>query len=368
VIFSERFCITAISRKEGLLDVFVCGPNGKVYTWWEHGKGWANLPTTIKGDFPPGAKVTVVSRDAKKLDLFACDIDGRICTAWWHIPDNPFGILGWSLWSGWYVVGNHLPSGTKVAAVSRREKLLDLFAQTENGQIHMWQWTEQDRWPKDHQGLPLPRNSQGVPDEAHITVAASDEDHMNLFACDRDGSIRVAMWNSDAGWTDWKSIGRGFSAQTEVTAIVQDQNTLELFACQPDGQVCTTAWEVGSDSIPTWNKLSYGAKFAAQSKVVATKLSSETTELFVHGRDDLIYTCWCSETPTKWAKWEAIQLKRFLGSVDVVAVVRVGSKSVDLLVSHSDDQGLTVWWTRGSKHKWRRWQELQVPENFRYHA
>ncbi|KAH7084570.1 heterokaryon incompatibility protein-domain-containing protein [Paraphoma chrysanthemicola] len=360
---AEQFCITAIARRSEELDLFLCGPDGEVYSLLlKNGSNRSGSATEIGGDFPPGAKVTPISRDAGKLDIFACDIDGRISTSWWHA----IGFIGWTpWWVSWCQVGEHFSGGTKVAAILRKGRVTHLFAQAEDGQIHTLQWTSDEGWSKDLRGQPLPRKEQGFPNGAHITVIARNEEHMNLFVCDGDGNIATVEWSSDAGWTSWKLIGQEFLAQTEITVIVRNENTLEIFACRPNGKICTTIWTADSGWQRTWNDISLGANINAQSKVAAAKLSPETTELFVLGSDGFIHTCWCSEIQPQWSAWELIGRWQFQGSVDVVAVVRPGSRSIDLLVSNNDGQGVTVWWTRGSKLNWENWRQLELPKIFK---
>ncbi|KAH7072279.1 hypothetical protein BKA63DRAFT_66286 [Paraphoma chrysanthemicola] len=345
----------------------MCGPDGKVYTLWlKNGKSSSPRATIIGSDFPPGTKVTAILRDAGKSDIFACDINGRISTSWWHVLKNFLGAFGWTYgWSSWRLVGEQFAGGTKVAAVLCEGKLIHLFAQAEDGQIHMLQWTRDEGWSKSLQGQQLPRNNQGFPNGAHITVTARTEEHMNLFVCDGDGNIEAVEWSSDAGWTSWELIGQEFSTQTEITVVVRNEDTLEIFACRPNGKICTTIWKADSGWKCTWKEISLGANINAQSKVAAAKLSSEITELFVHGSDGFIRTCWCSELPAQWSAWKSIGRRQFQGSVDVVTVVRPGSRSVDILVSNNDGQGITVWWTRGSKLNWENWRQLQLPEIFK---
>jgi hypothetical protein len=190
---------------------------------------------------------------------------------------------------------------------------------------------------------------------------------MNLIVCDGDGNIEAVEWSSDAGWTAWESIGQRFSTQTEVTAIVRNEDALDIFACRPNGQICTINWKAGSGWTHPWKTISFGAQFKAQSKVATAKISSETTELFVHGSDGFIHTCWRHALQPEWSAWQLVGRQQFRGSVDVVAVVRAGSRSVDLLVSNNDSQGLTVWWTRGSKLNWEIWRQVQLPGIFRFH-
>jgi hypothetical protein len=354
------------------MDLFLCGPNGNIYTiWWTDGDGWSQEHTNVGGEFPPGAKVTAVSTDAEKLDLFVCDINGRIFTSCWHVQESrklltlilhrTIGWSGWTSWSSWNQVGEQFWGGTEVTAISREGKALHLFARAEDGQIHTLQWTKEDEWSKNIRGHPLPRDTQGFFDGAHITITARTEGHMDLLICDSNGNIKTLGWSSLAGWTDWKLIGEQFSTESGIATMVRNESTLQIFACRLDGKICTTYRTADSGWEHTWRTISLGANFRAESKVIVTKISAESLQLFVHGSDGFIHTCWDSGLSANWSTWESIGRQTFSGSVDVAAVVRMGARAVDLFVSNNEGQKHTVWWTRGTKSNWEKWRLLQLP-------
>ena len=353
----KRFCITAISRKEKLIDLFLCGPDGHVYTlWWVEGAGWSSYCTDIGGDFPPGARVTVVSRDEDKLDIFVCDINGRIFTNWWHVSDIIAFFWKWSMWSSWEKVGEQFPGGTEVAGIWSDRKSLDLFACAGDGQIHTLKWTNESRWSRNTQGDPLPREPPGFPTGAHVTVTARTEHHMDLFVCDSIGNVKTLGWNNLTGWSDWKLIGRQFL--TDVAAIVPTRDIIELFACQRNGRIYTTKWTTDSGWKPTWDCISSNTSFSAESTVVVTRLSPEVSQLFIHGSDGFIHTCWRSGPLAEWSTWKPINKQKFSGSVDVTAVVRMGARAVDIFVCNNEVRVPTIWWTRGSMFAWEEWRIL----------
>jgi hypothetical protein len=352
------------------MDLFLCGPDGNIYTiWWTDGYGWSREHTNIgNGDFSPGAKVTVVSMDPEKLDLFACDINGRILTSCWHVQESQkllalilYRTIGRSSWSSWKKVGEQFSGGTEVTAISREGKALHLFARAEDGQIHRLQWTKEENWSKNIRGHPLPRDTQGFSGGAHITITARTEGHMDLLICDSNGNIKTLGWSSLADWTDWELIGEQFSTESGIATMVRNESTLQIFACRLDGKICTTSRTADSGWEPTWRTISLGANFRAESKVIVTEISVESLQLFVHGSDGSIHTCWDSGLSAEWSTWESIGRRKFSGSVDVAAVVRMGARAVDLFVSNNEGQMHTVWWTRGRKSDWVEWRALQLP-------
>ncbi|KAF2273332.1 purine and uridine phosphorylase [Westerdykella ornata] len=358
----QQFCITAISRKQGQIDLFLCGPDGHVYTlWWVDGRGWSPGHKIIGdfGDFPSGAKVTAVSRDAEKLDIFACDIHGRIRTSWWQLPYYQLTIG--SRWKTRDPIGEQFLGGTQAAAVSRDVNTLDVFALAEGGQIHTLQWIKVDPWSR----RTLSKDPLGFPVGTRVTATARTKQHMDVFVCDGDGNVKTQGWSSHADrWTDWEVIGQQFLPGTKIAAIVPDEDTIELFACRPNGQIHTTKWAANSGWERTWTEVSGGAKFKATPKVTVTKLSPGTLHLFVHGTDGFVYTCGRSGPGAEWSTWESVRNQRFLGSVDMAVAAWKGAKAANLFVSNNDGQRVTVWWTRGSMSNWEEWRTLKLPEVF----
>lgn len=357
---SKRFCMTVLSRKAEHIDLFLCGPDGRVYTlWWEQNRGWSSPHRSLDGDFAPGAKMTAVSRAAEKLDLFACDIHGNIFTKWWHVPEMVVLLFQWTIWSPWEKLGERFHGGAEVAVTSRGQEVLDLFSQSEDGHINALQWTKERGWSKGTYGKSLPKDPRGFPVGAHITVIARSQQHMNLFVCDADDNVKTLGWSGGSGWTDWESIGRQFSNETEISAIVPNLDTIEIFARKRNGQAHTTNWTVSLGWKRVWNQIPLGAGIRAESKVTVIKLSSETLQLFVHGSDGFVHTCWRSGSLAEWCTSRSVRMQKFLGSVDITAVTRTGARAVDLFVSDNQGSGITVWWTRGSKSNWEEWRTLQ---------
>jgi hypothetical protein len=93
-VFPAGAPVTAVSRASNQLDLFVTGSDGKVYTsWWSPESGWSGIEKNwrpLGGVFPAGAPVTAVSRGQNQLDLFVTGSDGKVYTSWWS-PGS-----GWS--------------------------------------------------------------------------------------------------------------------------------------------------------------------------------------------------------------------------------------------------------------------------------
>ncbi|WP_429645487.1 hypothetical protein, partial [Skermanella aerolata] len=131
--------VTAVSRKPGQLDLFVCGNDGRVYTsWWSQGQDWSGINDNwraIGGFFPAGAKVAAVARTPDNLDLFICGNDGRVYTSWWSQGQDWSGIN-----DNWRSIGGVFPAGAPVAAVARTPDNLDLFICGNDGRVYTSWW------------------------------------------------------------------------------------------------------------------------------------------------------------------------------------------------------------------------------------
>ena len=95
--------VTCVSRDANKLDIFVSGNDGKIYTAaWDANvdsgkwRGWWNILT---GRIPVGGTVTAVSRKQNQLDVFIVSNDGGIYTAAWNATANN------GQWAGWWCIG-----------------------------------------------------------------------------------------------------------------------------------------------------------------------------------------------------------------------------------------------------------------------
>src|SRR5436190_7463073 len=105
---------SVVTRGPDLMDAFVAGSDGRVYTAaWQPGdsafRGWWRIGNL---EVPPCAPISAVSRSANKLDVFATGLDGKVYTAAWQAGDTAF--RGW-----WPVAGGMAQPGAPVGVVSR---------------------------------------------------------------------------------------------------------------------------------------------------------------------------------------------------------------------------------------------------------
>ncbi|WP_236142604.1 hypothetical protein [Nostoc sp. CMAA1605] len=128
--------VSAVARKPGIIDLFVVGNNKKVYTSYsiDGGSNWSGINDDwqqIGGEFPPGAPVSAVARKPEIIDLFVVGYDGRVYTSWWTEKVNK-----WSGIDHWLPIAGEFPPGTPVSAVARNPGRLDLFVNDEDGRVY----------------------------------------------------------------------------------------------------------------------------------------------------------------------------------------------------------------------------------------
>jgi hypothetical protein len=78
--------VSAVSRNPNQMDLFICGDEGHVYTFFIDGQDWSGLGNNwrdIGGIFPVGAPVSAVSRNPNQMDLFIGGDDRNVYTSWW---------------------------------------------------------------------------------------------------------------------------------------------------------------------------------------------------------------------------------------------------------------------------------------------
>ncbi|MER5208887.1 hypothetical protein ABT041_38285, partial [Streptomyces sp. NPDC002825] len=86
-VFEKGRPITASSRVPGHLDLYVVGNDSHVWTtFWSAETGWAADWFAVPGQaaFDKGQRVTAVSRRDNHIDLFVLGFDHRVWSTYWH--------------------------------------------------------------------------------------------------------------------------------------------------------------------------------------------------------------------------------------------------------------------------------------------
>jgi len=244
-IFPPGAPVTALARKPWVLDLFITGNDGRVYTsWWTEGAEWSGINNNWKslgGFFPPGAPVTAIARTPDIIDLFITGNDGRVYTSWWTLGQEWSGVN-----NNWKPLGGFFPAGAPIAATARRPTILDLFITGNDGRVYTSWWNEGGDWS----GINNNWKSLGgfFPNGNPVTALAQSPWRLDLFITGNDGRVYTSWWNDGAEWSginnNWKPIGGFFPSCAAVTPLNRATGILDLFITGFDGRVYTS-WKVG---------------------------------------------------------------------------------------------------------------------------
>ncbi|WP_230387366.1 matrixin family metalloprotease [Bacillus cereus] len=286
--------VSAVARTQNNLDLFVVGNDGRVYTsWWQAGSDWSGINNnwrSIGGFFPVGAPVSAVARTPNILDLFVVGNDGRVYTSWWQAGSDWSGIN-----NNWRSIGGFFPVGTPVSAVARTQNNLDLFVLGNDGRVYTSWWQAGSDWS----GINNNWRSIGgfFPVGAPVSAVARTQNNLDLFVLGNDGRVYTSWWQAGSDWSginnNWRSIGGFFPVGAPVSAVARTQNNLDLFVLGNDGRVYTSWWQAGSDwSGINNNWRSIGGFFPVGAPVSAVARTQNNLDLFVLGNDGRVYTSW----------------------------------------------------------------------------
>jgi len=237
--------VSAVSRGAGLIDVFATAKDGKVYTAANgpqtNGK-WAGWWQVGQGTFLPGTPIAAVSRSQGRIDLFAIGLDQRV----WSAGYGPVSPSEWG-WVGWFaILDEKFVPGATVSAVSRKLDQLDVFAVNLNGEVKTAAWApgaNSGKWGgwwriTDSNGKFAP----GTP----IAGVHRSPDHLDVFAVGLDGSVWSAAWGPQTNhkWAGWWRVGQATFAQgSRIAATARSLNRIDLFVRGFDGNVWSQAWD-----------------------------------------------------------------------------------------------------------------------------
>jgi hypothetical protein len=85
-VFPNAAKVSAVTRNPNRMDLFISGLNGDVYTsWFNDGGQWSGLGNrwrSVGGSFPVGAPLAALSRQPDLLDVFVTGNNGIVYTSW----------------------------------------------------------------------------------------------------------------------------------------------------------------------------------------------------------------------------------------------------------------------------------------------
>ena len=316
--FGDQFTIpphapvNVLSRFAEHLDLFAVGRDAAVYsTFWDAADGWSGnwfrLGDANFGDgfkVPPGSQVTSVSRARDLIDLFVAGLDGGVYSTFWNAPN------GW--FNHWFRLTDKrfgdqftVPPGTPIAALSRFPEHLDLFASGRDGHVYSTFWDASSNWSGQWFWLGDDNFADKftVPPGSPVTAVARFRDQIDLFVSGRDGAVYSTFWNAATGWHGhWFRLadarfGDAFTIPpgAPVTAISRFANHLDLFVTGRDGAVYSTFWDGSSGWSGHWFRLGDarfgdGFKLVPGARVTAQSRDRDIIDLFVTGLDNRVYS------------------------------------------------------------------------------
>jgi hypothetical protein len=237
--------IGAASRGQGMVDIFVTGKNGHVYTAArgpQTNNVWAGWWKVGEGVFLPGTPIAAISRSEGRLDIFATGLDGRV----WSAAYGPGTDGKWD-WVGWFPVLNEVfVPGTRVDAISRKTDQIDLFAVNLGGEVRTAAWSPSANSGKWGGWWRITEDNGTFALGTPISSVSRGADHLDIFAIGLDGRVWTAAWGSqtDSTWKGWWPIGSAkFSQGAVIAATARSLNHIDLFMRGFDGNIWSHAWD-----------------------------------------------------------------------------------------------------------------------------
>jgi hypothetical protein len=237
-VFTLGTVVAGISRNAGAVDVFATGQDGHIWSaglgpqsnnewngWWQLG--------ALK--VPVGSPVGATSRSKDILDIFVTGNDGLVYT-------NSWGAHTGNVWTDWFYFNNHkfIP-GIAITSISRKENQLDLFGVDADGLPCAASWSPATGW----QGWTVIPGATFTPGST-ISVANQSPEHLNIFAVGIDGQIWTAAYGpqTNGKWAGWWPVGdKVFPVGSSVAATSVQPGALNLFIDDKDGNTWSAAYD-----------------------------------------------------------------------------------------------------------------------------
>ena len=308
--------VSALARSPDHTDVFAVGRDGGIYTSWRDanidGGAWhAFTRIGPVGLAQAGTRVAAVARTPKHIDLFVTALDGRILGNWWDASvDN-------QQWHAWFEIGTLRPlAGTPVEAVARAHDQLDLFVVGANGRVHTSWWNQNVDNAQWHEWAQIP-TFESFPG-GNVRAVARRHDHLDLFMVDRGGAVVTTWWDAGANngqWNAWSALSDAGTARPggHVTPLARTPDHLDIFVTDMQGHVLTNWWDVNADNQqwhPWFNVDPLGdLSVSPQSVISAYSKRGERIDLAVVDRNGTVRRSFWDVTLDggRWQTWLAVR-------------------------------------------------------------
>ena len=243
-IFPVGAPVTAVARKPGQLDLFICGNDGRIYTsWWTEGQDWSGIADNwrpIGGFFPAGARVAAVARTPDSLDLFVIGNDGRVYTSWWFHGGDWSGIN-----DNWRSHRRVLPGRrARVGGRAHRQQSRPLHHRQRRARLHVLVVRRASIGPASMTtGARSAASSR--PERRWRRLRARRTTSTCSSPATMAGSTRPGGSTGSTGRastiTGARSAASSRSARRSA-AVARTPDNLDLFICGNDGRVYTSWW------------------------------------------------------------------------------------------------------------------------------
>lgn len=316
------------------------GPLSYVYSDWSAEALFRTPPRsafTVQPDrkMKPGAQVTALAPWGNgHVDLFATDRDGTVWSTFWDPATS------WVPWFPIHPDRKMCPGAPVTAYAPPWGKHIDLFVTDADGTVWSTYWERKTSWVPWFSIHPEVKAHPGAP----VTALVTHTGHYDVFVTNSEGAVLSTFWEKKTGWVPWFEPRPEVKVQpgARVTALVPWGNDhIDLFATDRDGTVWSTFWEKNTKWVP-WFPI--GAEYKMQPGATVTAIAPRQgkdghIDLFATGTHGEVYRAsW--EKKTQWTRWQTIHRERVMQPGATVAALNTRANHVDIFVT--DAQGL-VW-------------------------
>jgi hypothetical protein len=130
---SGRVSVAEGIGNDGLLDAFVVGADGQLYTDLQTSPGVWSGWSSLGGSWPAGDSVSVVANADGRLEAFLIGQNGQLYHSWQASS-------GSGPWSAWSSLGGSWPAGDSIGIASNSDGRLEAFLIGQSSQLYTaWQ-------------------------------------------------------------------------------------------------------------------------------------------------------------------------------------------------------------------------------------
>ena len=363
--------VAAFARAPDDIAAAAVGKDSAAYTSsWSDG-GWKNWGAVSGPAFAPRSAITAASRNTR-LYFFGAANDGLVYS------NRTAGSDPWRPLAGGNFNPRNFVPGTPLAAVSRSQNDLELYAVGGDGLVYAAWWNREvtapdgtvtDDWSGWASIVTAGFTLQIFPALTPIKAVAPNPGEVDLFVVGDGGLVYTAQWKVNHGWRGWDRLdGRGFSerrfkAQTPLAALSRKPNQIDLFAVGEDGLVYA-AWRApGAWDFQGWSPIGgrdfSNRHFAQLTPVGAVAPNHEQVNLFAVDPGGVVYTAWWANN--SWYGWAPLRGRDFrdlpFPSLTPVAALARNAGQVDVLLADNDSHVYTARWINNDVN-WQGWDRI----------